>query len=599
MDIFRQGNFNEDKVKFTVTFFIVLISISFMLFFVRLFYLQVIIGQELKEKSENNRLRNVTLDSYRGKIIDRNGKVIANNKSAFNLMVILEDTEDLKKEFTILSSLLDVDYNDLRKRIKGKPRYLPILLKRNLLRKEVARFEEHKIDMPGVYISFETLRNYPHLDSLSHLVGYIGEVNPKELNSNAFKDRTKGDQIGKSGVERVYEKSLFGSKGEKIIEVDSAGRELSIMKLMPSKSGKTLKLSIDMDLQKIAENAMKGKQGAVVAMNPKNGEILTFLSMPNYNPNKFSGGISSKEWNTLLNMKSHPLNNRVIQGLYPPGSVYKIVVGAAILEEKILDPNQKVYCNGKFTLGRRTYRCWKKTGHGYVDFQTALKRSCDVYFYKNGYSLGIDKIAEYANLFGFGRKSGINFPHEESGLIPTQKWKKRVKKEPWIGGETISASIGQGFNLVTPLQVAVATSVIANGGYRVTPKIVLNEPTKKARIKLKKGNLNLIVEAMRQVVMEPGGTGGRARVEGIQVAGKTGTAQVVGMKENEEQKDLEEIIYTHRDHAWFTSFAPVNDPEIVVSVIVEHGGHGGSTAAPVAQEIIEAFINKRKKASGE
>ena len=595
MDFYRQENYNEDRVKNTVLFFVVLVSISFCLLFARLFYLQVVIGEKLKKQSEDNRLRDVTLDAYRGKIVDRNGVIIADIKSAYKLMVIIEDTSDLHGELGFLANLLDIKLETLKKRIKGKARYLPILLKRNLSRADVAKIEEHKIDIPGFYISFETQRNYPNQDSLSHVIGYIGEINTRDLNAGTYPDRLKGDSIGKAGVERLYENELFGAKGKKTIEVDSAGRELSIIKLVPPASGTTLSLTIDLDLQKVAEEAMKGKRGAVVAMNPTNGEVLAFLSYPDYNPNDFSAGISTKKWRELANAKTHPLNNRVIQGVYPPGSIHKIVVGAAGLEERTINPEQKVFCNGKFRLGNRTYRCWKKTGHGNVNFHEAIKMSCDVYFYKQGLALGIDKIAYYAKLFGLGSKTGINLPHEERGLVPSIAWKKRARKQNWIAGETISAAIGQGYNLVTPLQIAVMTSVVANGGYRVTPKLLLDEPTKKEKIDIKSETFEQIAEGLRQVVMVSRGTARRARVKGIQVAGKTGTAQVVGMKEDEDPKDVEEVKYLHRDHAWFTSYAPFNAPEIVVTVIVEHGGHGGSTAAPIAQKVIQTYMDKKRK----
>ncbi len=593
MNIFTPEKFDEQKVKGTVRIFLGTLILFFILFFMRLVYLQVIIGQELESLSENNRLRNVVLDSYRGKILDRHGIVIGDIKPAFKLMVIAEDTKDLSKELRQLSEMMHLNEEKLRETIRKHPRYLPVMLQRNLKREEVARFEEHKLDFPGFYISFETIRHYPFGHMLAHTIGYIGEINQKEITSKKYPGRRKGDSIGKSGIEKVYEQDLFGTKGEKTVEVDSAGREISMIRLTPPQFGKVLTLTIDMDLQKTAEEALGKESGSVVALNPQNGDILAFVSHPDFDPNNFSSGISSKTWRRLSSSKEHPLTNRSIQGVYPPGSIYKIIVAAAGLEEGTLEPEKKIFCNGRFKLGRRTYRCWKKVGHGKVDFIHGFMRSCDVYYYKQGMHLGIDTIARYANMFGLGKRTGINLPHEERGLIPTKAWKERVKKEKWIQGETISASIGQGFDLVTPLQVAVATAVIANGGYRVTPRIAMKEEIKREKLPLQESTIQWIREAMRNTVMTPGGTAYRARIKGITMGGKTGTAQVVALGDDKERdRKLNEIPYHLRDHAWFTSFAPVEDSRIVVSVIVEHGGHGGSKAAPIARKIIKAHLTK-------
>ncbi len=400
---------------------------------------------------------------------------------------------------------------------------------------------------------------------------------------------------------------LRGKKGFKQVEVDVSGRELSVLKKLPPVGGDILTLTLDVRLQQKAEEALQGEpgepfKGALVAVKVKTGEILAMVSRPSFDPNLFAAGISRKHWNELIHDKFHPLQNRTISGQYPPGSIHKIIVALAALEEKVIDTQSIIYCPGHFRLGKGRYRCWKKGGHGKVNLHDALVQSCDVYFYTLGYRLGVDKIAQYAEMLGMGKETGIALRGEKHGLVPTTTWKKKARGETWLPGETISASIGQGFNLVTPLQQAMLMSVIANKGIVLKPHLVkkIETPTGKlikefppqvtSSTEFSPESIQAVLEALRGVVNEANGTGQRSRLQNIQVSGKTGTAQLVRMKSDDAEPE-EEIPYQFRDHAWFSAFAPYDDPEIAIAVLVEHGGHGGATAAPIAQKVLKSYFN--------
>jgi penicillin-binding protein 2 len=440
----------------------------------------------------------------------------------------------------------------------------------------------------------------------SHLLGYLGEINSKELAERKWDGYQIGNQIGKRGLERLYENDLRGEKGTMYMEVDAHGFEQRQLKGREPLAGNDLELTIDLDLQLEAEKAMEGKAGAVVVMDVKSGRLLTFASAPPVHLEDFVGGISTKNWQKLLNDIKRPLVNKPIQGQYPPGSTYKIITALAGLSKGVIDENSVFYCSGSMRFGNRRYGCWKKGGHGPISLHRALAESCDVYFYQVGLKVGVDGLAEYANRMGLGHKTEINFEYEKSGLIPTAAWKKRAKNVPWQEGETLSIAIGQGFNLVTPLQVCQMTAALANGGILYKPLLVdsivdpegqvitENKPTVELENIGMGKYLKLIRAGLVGAVNDAHGTGKAARLKDITVAGKTGTAQVVTM-ETFKAVDEEDVAYKHRDHAWFTSFAPAENPEIAVTVLVEHGGHGGSAAAPVAKKILERYFAKKKE----
>jgi penicillin-binding protein 2 len=600
---------------------VALILLVFGVFGVRLFQFQILRGEELKGIAQGNAVRLVRLEAPRGEVLDREGRVLATTRPAFGVEVVPSDLHRPELTFAALGLLLDVDGEALRQRVgqpRGRLRFQPVRLAGDLSFDQRSRVESHLYALPGVITDVRPRRHYVGGDLGAHLLGTLGEIRREQLATRDFADYRQGEVIGQSGIEALLEPSLRGKAGGRNVVVDVAGRvvgdPLDEAAAIP---GGSVTLTIDLDLQQAAEEAFlpaavgePGKLGAAVALDPRTGDVLALVSKPSFDPNDFAGGVDADTWRRLTGDEWRPLQNRAISGQYPPGSAYKPFVAAAVLAARLASPQERVFCPGHFTLGRRTYKCWRKEGHGSVDLRDALKRSCDVYFYTMGLRLGIDRLAEYARGFGLGRRTGIPLAQEKAGLIPTSSWKERRFGERWMGGETVSASIGQGYNLVTPLQMAVAYAALANGGTLPAPRVVLARrdpegriveepaPEPPGRVAVAPEHLARIREALEAVVAEPGGTGGRARVPGVRVAGKTGTAQVVRL-EHTEDLDEHEIPIRHRDHAWFVSFAPVDAPEIVVSVLAEHAGHGGSAAAPIAQKILTRYFEKRRAAAGE
>jgi penicillin-binding protein 2 len=475
---------------------------------------------------------------------------------------------------------------------------------------QFARVESHLYALPGVFTDRRPRRHYVEGSLGAHVLGYVGEIQRAQLETRAYADYRPGEVIGQAGVESLLQTELRGRAGGRNLVVDAAGRVAEVLDEIEPVQGGSVTLTIDRDLQRAAEAAFlpdvlgeRSRLGAVVALDVRTGDVLVLMSKPSFDPNDFAGGFDAKAWQRLTEDEWRPIQNRAISGQYPPGSTYKAIVAAAALEEGIADPDKKLYCPGSFRLGRRTYRCWKREGHGWVDLHRALVESCDVFFYQTGLELGIDRLAFFARGFSLGRRTGLRIPHEQSGLVPTSAWKERRFAEPWMRGETVSASIGQGFDLVTPLQLAVAYAAIANGGKLVRPRLVLRTedldgtvhdgpaPEVRGTVPVAPEHLLRIRVALEGVVNEPRGTGGRARVRGVRVAGKTGTAQVVGLEHTEGLED-DEITFRQRDHAWFVAYAPADAPEIVVVAILEHGGHGGSAAAPVVQRVLAAYFGE-------
>ena len=560
-------------------------------------------------KSEQNRVRKISLADYRGEIKDRLGNVIVNVRPSFSLYVTPEDADNLSESLEFLSGLIEINKDKLRSDIRRSPSFKNVLIKRDISRREVAYIEENKMLLPGIRIKIEPIRNYAHKDFASHVLGYLGEVSKSELKISKFSRYELGDMVGKNGLEKIYESQLRGKKGFKEVEVDVSGRELKVLRKFSPKTGNSLVLTLDSRVQSKLETLMdevlreNSVEGSAVVMKVQSGEIIAMVSKPSFDPNSFATGISTKQWSGLVLDEKNPLQNRTIDGQYPPASTYKIVTAYAALAEKIIKPESTIFCPGHFRLGKRDYRCWKKRGHGDMNLHDALVQSCDVYFYTLGYRLGINNLAKYATKLGLGELTGIVLKGEKSGLVPSKQWKKKFKNEPWYPGETISASIGQGYNLVTPLQSARMISTIASGGLLVRPYLVKRiegydgrliqefSPEVIKKIKIEPEILRNIKEGLRGVVHEAHGTGRRARLKNVIVAGKTGTAQVVAMKDSEEIDPEEETPYSHRDHAWFVAFAPYENPEVAVSVIIEHGGHGGATAAPIAGGILKTYFS--------
>ena len=582
--------------------FIVVILLSALI--IRLWFLQIVNGPRYRAQSENNRIHLQKIPPYRGMIFDRKGDLLVNNRPSYNLNVIPEDVQDPGRLLENLKQLIDVDSEKVGKRLNLRAfrhSFKPVLIKKNISRDELAVIETNLYNLPGLMIEVKPQRNYIYGEFASHLIGYLGEISEQQIKSGKYTNNSPGDLIGKYGVEGCWQEYLNGSKGGMQVEVDAAGRKLRIISKKPSMPGLNISLTIDKDLQSLAEKLLEGKKGAIVALNPNSGEILAMASRPAFDPNMFIGGIDRVEWNRMISGHDFPLQNRAISGQYPPGSVFKIVVALAGLEEGVIDPEEQIFCNGNYKLGNYTYHCWKRGGHGRVDLHRALRESCDIYFYKVGKRLGVDKIARYAMMCGLGEKTHFELAHEKKGLIPTSKWKLKRWGVPWQPGETISTSIGQSFVLVTPLQMAGLISVIFNGGKLYQPKIVQRvwndtgevqrfTPKLIRELSVKQENLELIKKALTAVVNESHGTGTGARVKNITVAGKTGTAQIIALDAEKDLSESGEIPEKFRDHAWFVAIAPVENPKLALAIMVEHGGHGGSAAAPIAGELIRKYL---------
>ncbi|MEW5818366.1 MAG: penicillin-binding protein 2, partial [Spirochaetota bacterium] len=474
---------------------------------------------------------------------------------------------------------------------KAKNPFTPVRLKEGLSFSEVSFIEARRSDFPGLIIDIEVTRDYIYGSTGSHVIGYLGRLNPVQSKNPDFRDVPPEAFIGQWGIEKLFDKSLRGIAGQRIIEVDALGREIRLLKENPPRKGSDLILSIDIALQHEAEKAFEGKSGALVALKPDSGEILGLVSSPSFDPNKFAKGISYDEWISITQDMKLPMLNRAIQSQYPPGSTFKIITAIAALEEAAMDDKTKVDCRGSINYGKWHFGCWRKTGHNIVSIHKALVESCDVFFYEAGRRLGFDKISYYANMFGLGQETGISIGNEKKGLIPTSGWKKETKKTPWFLGETFINSIGQGYVATTPVQMAVMISSVSNGGYIYKPVIIKNEnPVLLRHADVKQETYQIIKDALYGVVNEPGGTGWVAKSNTTTIGGKTGTAQVVGIR-----KDSKYLSEKFRDHAWFVAFAPVEKPEIALSVFVEHGGHGGTAAAPIAKKAIEAYMLSDEK----
>jgi len=611
----RQPELNgisRDNLEQRLNVAALVVVILFGVLFLRLWFLQVVNGWTYKAQSENNRIHLLDIPPIRGVVYDRWGEMLVNNRPSYDLCVVPEDMEDKEQLFASLDRLIGLDRETIESKLKSagpvQP-FRPVCLKRNMTRDELAIIETHRFNLPGVTIQAGSKRHYLFGDLCSHVLGYVGEISEAQIRSGRYPDRRPGDLIGKAGVERKWEASLNGKRGGAQLEVDAAGRVIRVVSRKPPLSGASVSLTIDKSLQVLGEEALAGKQGAIVAMNPKNGEILAMVSSPGFDPNLFVDGIDRETWEDLTGSKLHPLQNRALSSQYPPGSVFKIVVALAALEEGVIDENEKIFCGGALSLGSARFQCWKKYGHGYISLENALIESCDVYFYTLGKRLGIDKIAQYARRLGLGSATGFDPFIEKDGLIPSREWKIKRWGVPWQAGETLSAAIGQSFVLVTPIQMAAMISAVFNGGTLYRPlvtKAVGDGNGKRAHslapeaiksLRIRPDHLEIIRRALIGVVNGSRGTGKKAALKNITVAGKTGTAQVVALDREKMFGDEKEVPLEYRDHAWFVSVAPAEDPAIAVAVLVEHGGHGGSAAAPIARNLISAYLETERLAS--
>jgi penicillin-binding protein 2 len=570
------------------------LSVAIFLFLISGFWILQIRDHEANsELAERNRIKTVPLLAPRGKVLDRDGRVIVDNHSAFTVMLA---RETLKPDhIDAIASGLHLDADDIRARLKrfeSRPKYVPMMIKQELTPGELAFVESHRD--PETFPELELIQNqrrlYPANGLAAHVIGYVGEVSESELNTTEFARFSQGDVVGKFGLERQYNDILIGVDGQKRVVVDSVGRERQVLDDKEATPGNNLTLTLDLDLQAVAELAMEGKRGAVIALDPRNGEVLAMVSRPTFDPNLFTARIRAEDWKGLTSDPNNPLLNRAIQAQFAPGSTFKPIVTMAALETHTIDESFSVHCGGGATFYGHFFRCDEK--HGSLDLHRAIVHSCDTYFYTVGNKVGIDNIAEYATLAGLGKKTGVDLPGEYEGLIPSTKWKLRTQREKWYAGETISVAIGQGAVLVTPIQLAAAIGGLASGGVWYKPHLVkaAGNPEPVRRADFRPESIATVVNGMYGVVNE-GGTGASAQVRGLDICGKTGTAQRVSLelaKSGKVSKDLA------KENGWFVGFAPKERPEIVVVALFEASGHGFA-AAPIVRDVIKSYFDKKAR----
>lgn len=577
------------------------VVVSVLLIIVFIWKMQILDYNRYWQKAENNRLREIKLSPQRGLIVDRNGVILAKNRASFKVSFIRENAKDLQLSLERVARLLSMKKEELVARLdkySSLPDFVPIVIKDDLSIEEVARIESNQMDFPELRLAMEPKRDYPFGAFASHVLGYLQEISLAELRSRKYQGHDVGDMIGKTGIEFQYEQELAGRKGLVVEVVDSLGRKVKELVRRPPMRGNKVYLSLDYDLQAKAEELLNGREGAIVVLDPRNGEILALASFPNYDPNKFIHRFSPEEWVSLVQDPSHPLENRAVRGLYAPGSIFKLVMALAGLDSKVISPWTTFFCSGSTIIYGHPFSCWYQPGHGAMNLEKAIQHSCNIYFYNLGKLLGIERIAAYARQCGLGRLTGIDLPGEKQGLVPDPDWKKKNRGAPWYPGETISVSIGQGPLLVTPLQVAVLTSMIARRGQRVIPHLFLQVERREGTFsytspRVESGDDGLkdkaiferIIKGMWQSV-NAGGTGQGAYLEGYDICGKTGSTQVISRDTADKTKKK------FKTHSWFTGFASRDEPRVVVTVIVEFGGMGGHTAAPIARELFELYRRK-------
>ncbi len=582
-----------------------LILVLFGIIGVRLWYLQVLYGSFYRDKSENNRIRTVKVVAPRGNILDREGKILVGNRPSFNIGIMLEDVEEPSISIAEVAKISGIDAGllfDSYSRNKYARRFEPRILVEDLTAEQFARLKANSYLLPGITFDSIPTRTYPQGNLAAQIFGYVREITKPQLKELEKHDYKIGDVIGQTGLEKTYEDILRGYSGYLQLEVDARGVKKQELGKIPSVAGNDIKVSIDIDLQRAAETALGDHSGAVIALDPRSGEVLTIASAPTFDANVFSGELLTKEWEFLTKNPMKPMINRGIASAYPLGSTSKLLWAIAGLSEKLITPTTTLNCPGYFKLGNRRYLCHKRGGHGNIDLKMALTLSCNAFFYNLGNQLGIEKMAKYLDYFGFGKKTGLDIVGEESGIAPSPAWKLKRFNQKWYPGDTIPVSIGQGYFVATPIQLAQMGMLIANSGkhYKLhllkswieknSGVLVENKPVLKSDV-VKEGlikleTLNLVREMSASVTEHERGTAKSARIPGIRIGGKTGTAQVV-------KKGLENNHKLNQDHAWFVGYAPVDNPEIVVVAIVEHSGHGGEFAAPVVREVMYKYFDKQ------
>ena len=568
-----------------------LVVFIFLLFVLRFWYLQILRGEEFAQQARANQTRHERVFATRGIIVDLHGRLLAENRPAYALSMIREDCPDIPATLAQVSQWTDIPLPALRARfMQDRLRVRSFqhqIIATDIPFEKVLEIEQQIYQWPGLYVQTRQRRFYPHGLLFAHILGFVADANEAAL--RADESLALGDIVGKQGLELVLERTLRGTKGLKSIEVDALGRRLQSRQLEPPQAGENVRLSLDLDLQRAASKALGEHAGAVIVMDPYSGKLRALVTHPSYDNNMFTTTLSRSDWGALTEDPRHPLQNRSIQSVYPPGSVWKLMMAGLFLEQGI-NPRTTVVCRGRFTLGTQVFRCWRDAGHGPMNMLQSLIHSCDVYYYEMALRVGIDNMERFANASGFGRPTGIDLPHERSGLVPGREWKRRRFNEPWHRGQTINASIGQGFTLVTPIQIAVFTAALLNDGKILKPILIENEePEVRDMLPIPAEDRSFILESMRLTVTQ--GTARRMHRTDAVMGGKTGTSQVVRL--GERRLRTHEMEYHHRNHAWLAGWGKKDGRTYVVVVMAEHGGGGGSVAAPIVAEVFDTLFGPR------
>lgn len=586
----RESSTVPEDVKQRLNWLLIFMIICFSILVISLWYLQMIKGEEFRERAVENCIRSLVEDAPRGRIYDREEKLLVTNRPAVVVSIIPAEVDDLEKLSERLSRIIGISPEKISQTVKNyrENPFKPVKILDDCNTKKIIEIEERKDELKGVVLEVKPRRDYLYHDFAAHSLGYVGEIDKEELQQFGNPKFQGGDIIGKAGLEKYYDDILRGEKGGKEVEVNALGQEIATLLHQKPIPGEDLVLTIDRDLQLYGENLLYDKKGSIVVSDPNSGEILALVNRPSFSPNIFANGISSSDWQRLSSDADYPLSNRSVQGLYSPGSIFKVVTAAAALEEGVTDRERKIYCSGSFELANQVFVCWKETGHGSLSMVDAIAHSCNVYFYTLGKDLGIERFNKYMRKFGLGAKTGIDLPAEAMGTIPSAQWKEREVKEIWFPGDTINLSIGQGYLLLTPLQVHNVITTIAVEGeiykLHLVKKIISADgntvkeitPEIYKKVDFTSDTFKIIKEGLRQTILK--GTGWRANIKEFAVAGKTGTAQ------NPQGET----------HAWFIGFAPYENPEVCITVFLENGGEGGEAAAPIARAMLEKYFSIRK-----
>ena len=586
----RESSTVPEDVKQRLNLLLIFIVICFLILIISLWYLQMIKGEEFRERAVENCIRSLVEDAPRGRIYDRRGELLVTNRPAVVVSVIPAEIDDLEKLSERLSKIIGISPEEISQIVinyRENP-FKPVKIQDDCKTNKIVEIEERKDELKGVVLEVKPRRNYLYHDFAAHSLGYVGEINKEELQQYGNPKYQGGDIIGKAGLEKYYDDILRGKKGGKEVEVDALGQEIATLLYQKPVPGKDLVLTIDRDLQLCGENLLFGKKGSIIASDPNTGEILAMINRPSFSPNIFANGISGSDWQRLSSDADYPLTNRSVQGVYSPGSIFKVVTAVAALEEGVTNRNRKIYCSGSFELAGQVFTCWNETGHGSLSMVDAIAHSCNVYFYTLGKDLGIERFNKYMQKLGVGEKTGIDLPAEAMGIIPSAQWKEREVKEIWFPGDSINLSIGQGYLLLTPLQVQnVITAIAADGEIyklHLVKKIISADgntvkeikPEIYRKLNFSPDTFKIVKEGLRQTILK--GTGWRANIKELAVAGKTGTA------ENPQGET----------HAWFIGFAPYENPEVCITVFLENGGEGGEAAAPIARAMLEKYFDIKR-----